>query len=253
MKLRVLNSFSIILVGILFLLFWKEPGFWISFSLLVLSYLIILSFGIFKLSLNFFAPAITSGDADTIYLTYDDGPDAEHTSSILAFLKEEEVAASFFVIGSKVEENPQTMSEIAGGNHFIGNHSFSHAPLFQFWKTKRVFEDLKKSADTIAVYQHPSRKAFRPPIGIMNPNIAKAALLVRTAIIGWNNRTLDTTTTDVEKLWRRTKRKLEKGKTIVLLHDNRPKALQLTKRIVQWGKENGMKFDTVEHLINELT
>src|SRR5690606_37313344 len=100
---------------------------------------------------------------------------------------------------------------------------------------------------------HPSRTAFRPPIGIMNPNIAKAALLVRTAIIGWNNRTLDTTTTDVEKLWRRTKRKLEKGKTIVLLHDNRPQALQLTKRIVQWGKENGMKFDTVEHLINELT
>jgi hypothetical protein len=48
-------------------------------------------------------------------------------------------------------------------------------------------------------------------------------------------------------------RKLEKGKTIVLMHDTQPHVLELTKRIIDWGKEKGMKFDTVEHLITELT
>lgn len=253
MRFRTLNSFVVILTGILFLLFWKEPGFWWSFSALLAVYFIILSFGVFNLSLNFFAPTVTSGSSATIYLTYDDGPSEAFTAKLCALLAQENVTASFFIIGSRAEENTEVMQTIANGNHFIGNHSYSHAPLFQFWSTKRVSADLAQCFSIISQYQHHTRRAFRPPIGIMNPNIAGAALSNRSAIIGWNNRTFDTASADVERIWKRTLRKLEKGKTIVLMHDTQPHVLELTKRIIDWGKEKGMKFDTVEHLITELT
>jgi peptidoglycan/xylan/chitin deacetylase (PgdA/CDA1 family) len=253
LRFKTLNSFAVILTGILFLLFWKEPGFWWSFSALLVVYFIILSFGVFNLSLNFFAPAVTSGRSTTIYLTYDDGPSKDFTTNLCELLAQENVPVSFFVIGIRAEENAEIMRQISDGNHFIGNHSYSHAPLFQFWSKKKVASDLAHCFSIIKNYQHHTRKAFRPPIGIMNPNIAGAALSNRTAIIGWNNRTFDTASSDIERIWKRTLRKLEKGKTIVLMHDTQPHVLELTKRIINWGKEKGMKFDTVEHLITELT
>jgi len=235
---------------VLFLFFWKEQGFYWSILALAVTYISILSFGVFNLSLNFFAPAITQGDSKTIYLTYDDGPNKERTPLVLDYLKEEEINATFFVIGKNVAEDDELMRRIVDERHFIGNHSYSHHPLFQMWSTKRVTEDLEKTMSIINQYQHPASKAFRPPIGIMNPNIAKAALKLRYPIVGWDNRTFDTATKDVEVVWKRTKRNLERGKTLILMHDTMPQSLELTRKIVQWGKEKGMEFATIEHLIS---
>ncbi len=250
MKFKTLNSFALLIIAVLFLFFWKEQGFYWSLLALAVAYLAILSFGVFNLSANFFAPAITQGDSKMIYLTYDDGPHKELTPLVLDYLKEEEINATFFVIGKNAAEHDALMRRIVDERHYIGNHSHTHHPLFQMWSTKRVTEDLENTMAIISQYQHPASKAFRPPIGIMNPNIAKAALKLRYPIVGWNNRTFDTATKDVEVTWKRTKRNLERGKTLILMHDTIPQSLELTKRIVKWGKEKGMEFATVEHLIS---
>lgn len=250
MKFKTLNSFTLLILATLFLFFWKQPGFWISLSLLAAVYLTILSFGVLNLSLSFFAPAITHGANDTIYLTYDDGPHPLITPKLLAILDAQAIHASFFVIGKQAEVNKSLLTQVAQKGHFIGNHSYSHAPFFQFWSTKKVHDDLEKCRAIVAEVQHPARKAFRPPIGIMNPNIARAALNHRYPIIGWNNRSLDTKTPDIGRLWKRVKTNLEKGNTLILMHDNREVSLELTQHIIHWGKEKGMKFASVETLLN---
>ena len=61
-----------------------------------------------------------------VYLTFDDGPSRDVTPLVLDILKEENVYATFFVLGSKVEQNPDILKRIYDEGHYIGNHGYSH-------------------------------------------------------------------------------------------------------------------------------
>lgn len=61
-----------------------------------------------------------------VALTFDDGPTKVNTEAVLTILKEENVQATFFVIGSDLEKNPLQGQEIVAAGHELGNHSYSH-------------------------------------------------------------------------------------------------------------------------------
>ena len=60
------------------------------------------------------------------YLTFDDGPDNKNTPAILDILKNYGVPATFYVVGTMVEENPEVLKRIFEEGHAIGNHTYSH-------------------------------------------------------------------------------------------------------------------------------
>src|ERR1700685_2040651 len=57
-------------------------------------------------------------------LTFDDGPNDPHTLRLLAVLARHEVHATFFLIGSRVQQRHDIVREIAAAGHGIGNHTF---------------------------------------------------------------------------------------------------------------------------------
>ena len=61
----------------------------------------------------------------TVYLTFDDGP-SEVTEAVLDILKEEEVKATFFVIGPSGEKTDERLKRISDEGHAIGLHTMSH-------------------------------------------------------------------------------------------------------------------------------
>ncbi|SEJ88601.1 polysaccharide deacetylase family protein [Paenibacillus polymyxa] len=64
-----------------------------------------------------------------VYLSFDDGPSVTVTPKILDVLKEQNVKATFFVVGKAVEENEGTKhltKRIVKEGHAIGNHTYSH-------------------------------------------------------------------------------------------------------------------------------
>lgn len=65
------------------------------------------------------------GQAQKVYLTFDDGP-SENTAKILDILKEKNVKATFFVIGTEDEESKALYQRIVAEGHTLGMHSFSH-------------------------------------------------------------------------------------------------------------------------------
>ena len=71
--------------------------------------------------------AIYSSNEKQIFLTFDDGPTKEITPQILDILKEEQVPATFFVLGSRVELNPDLVKREFEEGHYIANHGYSHS------------------------------------------------------------------------------------------------------------------------------
>ena len=90
-------------------------------------------------------------DKNKIAITFDDGPDRVWTPQILKILKQYNVPATFFVIGSNANANPNLIKqEIAQGDE-IGNHTFTHPDisiispeqlLIEVNATQRVFESV---------------------------------------------------------------------------------------------------------------
>lgn len=60
------------------------------------------------------------------YLTFDDGPDGKNTPAVLDILKAEGIKATFYVVGTMCERNPEVLKRIVAEGHAVGNHSMDH-------------------------------------------------------------------------------------------------------------------------------
>jgi cellulose synthase/poly-beta-1,6-N-acetylglucosamine synthase-like glycosyltransferase/peptidoglycan/xylan/chitin deacetylase (PgdA/CDA1 family) len=67
--------------------------------------------------------------AKTIALTFDDGPDPRWTPQILDVLAQYHAHATFFQIGSKVNEYPELTRRVVAEGNEVGSHTFTHAEL----------------------------------------------------------------------------------------------------------------------------
>lgn len=73
-----------------------------------------------------FAEDTTVGRGHKLILTFDDGPSAEWTPSILSILEKEHVPATFFVVGLNAEQNIPLIKREYDDGFEIGNHTFTH-------------------------------------------------------------------------------------------------------------------------------
>ena len=63
------------------------------------------------------------------YLTFDDGPSTTNTPTVLNILKKNNIKATFFVLGYRVDENEKSkeiLRETVKEGHAIANHTYSH-------------------------------------------------------------------------------------------------------------------------------
>src|SRR5205814_9422855 len=68
----------------------------------------------------------TGDHPGSIALTFDDGPDPDWTPRILDILKQENVPATFFVIGKNGQAYPDLLRSLVYERHEVGNHTFTH-------------------------------------------------------------------------------------------------------------------------------
>ena len=84
-------------------------------------------------------------DPNAIVLTFDDGPDPEVTPWVLDLLKQYNAHATFFCIGSNVEQYPEVYQRILNEDHVVGNHTYDH---INGWKTNtdKYIADVDKAS-----------------------------------------------------------------------------------------------------------
>jgi peptidoglycan/xylan/chitin deacetylase (PgdA/CDA1 family) len=123
------------------------------------------------------------GDPGHVALTFDDGPDPESTPLFAGLLAEHGVRATFFLLGSMVEQAPWLAAELASAGHEIGVHGFDHRYL-PARLPHVVRSDLHRATDVIERATGARPRLFRPPYGVLSgPSLLAARELGLTPVL----------------------------------------------------------------------
>ena len=102
-------------------------------------------------------------DERLMALTFDDGPDPEHTPRLLEVLARHGAKATFFMVGARAARHPELVARVAAEGHEIGNHGWDH-PSLPALPSAAVAEQLERTRAVLAPHgQALMRPALRPP------------------------------------------------------------------------------------------
>lgn len=101
-----------------------------------------------------------------IYLTFDVGYENGNTASILDTLKKHNVSATFFVVGTYIESDPELVKRMAEEGHIVGNHTWHHPDMSQIAALDTFKKELMDVEDAYReVTGEEMTKFYRPPQG----------------------------------------------------------------------------------------
>ena len=188
-----------------------------------------------------------------VALTFDDGPCAEYTPVILDYLKQQNVRATFFLIGQNAESNPELVKREFDEGHEIGNHTYSH-PNVKHISTDRLLNEIENCQNIIEEITGTRPKLFRPPGGFITDNIVTALTenSFTPVLWSWKQDTKDWSRPTVDYVVNTVLDNLNDG-DIILFHDYNqqgsptPAALKI---IIPRLKEKGYEFCTVSELMS---
>ena len=95
--------------------------------------------------LQFILDGLFNSKEKVAYLTFDDGPTKSATPKILDILKEENVKASFFVIGKYVKNHPDIVKRAYSEGHYIANHGYSHNNSILYKNNESFLSEIKNT------------------------------------------------------------------------------------------------------------
>lgn len=105
-------------------------------------------------------------DEKILYLTFDAGYENGNTAPILDALKKHHVPATFFVVGTYIETEPELIRRMAEEGHTVGNHTWHHPDMSQI-STMDAFQEELKAVEEIysETTGQEMTKYYRPPQG----------------------------------------------------------------------------------------
>lgn len=113
---------------------------------------------------------IYNSDEKLAFLTFDDGPSKNITPKVLDILKEEDVKATFFVVGKQVQEYPEITKRAFEEGHYIANHGYSHNNFKLYSNSQSFIDEITKTdiaiGEAIGLPDYCSH-LFRFPNGFM--------------------------------------------------------------------------------------
>ena len=191
-----------------------------------------------------------------ITLTFDDGPNPLATPLILKILKEENIKATFFVIGSNAKKYPDLLKEMVKDGHEIEVHSWHHYPLFFLSSPRRQFRELLETKEVIKRIVGETPQLFRPPWGNRTPWLLAQAKKLQLKTVTWSVDPWDAWLLPTEdRIIRRFTQRLHNG-AIILLHDGAGRRLEprtatvmALARIIEIAKQKNFRFATLRELI----
>lgn len=185
------------------------------------------------------------------YLTFDDGPSINNTKKILNILDENNIKATFFLIGKNAEMYPELAKlEVADGQS-VANHTYSH--ILNYRESPEEFVEDINRCDTVLKSILGDKyipKFMRFPGGSWGNRLEPFRAAVAATgyrFVNWNalNGDAEHPFVPVDSLVSHVERDVQgKSKVLILMHDAPAKTttVQALPTIIQYLKSQGFTF-----------
>lgn len=200
-----------------------------------------------------------------VFLTFDDGPSKKVTVPILDLLKQENIKATFFVLGSRAELYPEIVKRAYEEGHYIANHGYSHEYTQIYDSALSVLEEYNKTNQVVknaignTMY---NTNIFRFPGGSVGGKYhdvkeeAKALLEQKNiASVDWNALNGDAEGIKTEQgLFERLKETiLNKNSLVILMHDaaDKIKTYNALPQVIEYLRQQGYEFKTFYDILDK--
>ncbi len=198
----------------------------------------------------------------TCYLTFDDGPTKSVTPRILDTLRRYQVKATFFMVGSLIEQNPDMARRVYDEGHLLANHSYSHSYSKLYADETAFMNEINTTYDLIAnVEGKPLReRVFRFPGGGYNAGTwgeNKQKYKEKLASEGirwcdWNalNGDAEGGKRTAEELLDRVKKTTGSEDVVILMHDAAAKSTtaDALPQVIEYLIGQGFVFKTLDQI-----
>ena len=211
-------------------------------------------------TLNFTVPAkyqaktvykvAPSNKEKVIALTIDDGPWPKTTAKMLDILKQNHVKATFFWVGTALQENPEIGKRVVAEGHAIGNHTWHH--WYRKMDQATAKSEIEKTNELIYQTTGVKTSFFRPPGGYLNNGLAAYAKSQKNSVVMWSVTSADTDPRAKYQVFVKNVIRDAKPGAIVLMHDgggNRERTVKALPEIISGLKQQGYRFVTVPELL----
>lgn len=192
-------------------------------------------------------------DGKVAYLTFDDGP-SKYTPQILDILAENNIKATFFITGWCISGKEDILERVSEEGHTVGLHSWSHEYDEIYESPDAWIEDFARVYNR--VYDITGKKpwAFRFPGGSYNNyNKHSADAIISEmdrrgfAYYDWNCATSDATSSATySSCINNLMDSVYSDHSVVLMHDSLELTPQYLQDVIDYLREEGYFFETIE-------
>jgi peptidoglycan-N-acetylglucosamine deacetylase len=184
-----------------------------------------------------------------VVLTFDDGPDPVLTPKVLDILDAYCVKATFFLVGKAAEAHPDLTLEIVRRGHTLGNHSWSHPRSLRRMPSAKGRLEIEQGFNAIYTASAGALAPFFRYPGLSESRSLNKFLQDRQFAIFSSDVNTDDWRKHIkaETIIKGTFQRLQqRGKGILLFHDDRPVLVEALPTILEGLKLRGYK---VAHVV----
>lgn len=206
---------------------------------------------------------IYHSDTKRVFLTFDDGPSETVTPVVLDTLKKENIKATFFLLGSRVELNPELVKREYNEGHYLASHGYSHVYSQIYASPQSVIDEYNRSVTAIRNAigeQQYNPHLFRFPGGYWGGKYAEVKKQAKQLLdendilhIDWNALTSDAAgAKTTEQFIAELEKTVPKhNSVVVLMHDagNKQATANALPTIIKYFRDKGFEFENFYSII----
>ena len=203
-------------------------------------------------------------ESKVCYLTFDDGPNKSITPLILDILRKYNIKATFFQVGTLIEEYPDISKRVYEEGHLIGNHSYSHTYDKIYYDKNSFIDEFNKCAqliqsitgdDYFPIVRFPGGGHNTGKYGQLKQSLKTILAENNVYHCDWNslNGDAESTTRTSEQLLERVKSTTKnKNKIVLLMHDasSKKQTVNALPAIIEYLISENYSFARLDEHLN---
>lgn len=191
-------------------------------------------------------------DEKVLYLTFDAGYENGNTPAILDALKKHNVSATFFVVGTYIESEPDLIRRMVEEGHTVGNHTWHHPDMSGIETMEEFTKELSDVEDAFQeVTGQEMTRYYRPPRGIYSESNLEMAKELGYKTFFWSLAYVDWYTDDQptkEEAFDKLLSRIHPG-AIVLLHSTSSTNAEILDELLTRWEEMGYQIRPLSELV----